>query len=304
MVQTNQTESSIINSLKDIVDKDNQNVLGWNEDAVAVKLENGFLVLNTDSWVGSTDKPDDLSYFDCGYRALVNSASDVIAKGSKPEYAVVSLSIPDDTKNEVKEIISGIVKACDDYNLHYLGGDMNSATDIVIDVTIWGFTKSNPIRRDGACIGDNVYWLGPDFGETSAALGILVNSWKGDKSMALRIYGRPVMFLDFIGTKASSAIDCSDGLAKSLYFICEMSNVGIEIDSIDCNAWVNSVAKDNKIDLLDLIFHGGEELGIIFTSASNFDSTKNFRRIGKVVSGEVVTYMGKKIDNRGWEHFN
>ena len=290
--------------MKNIVDKGNQNVLGWNEDAVAVALDNGFLVLNTDSWVGSTDKPNDLSYFDCGYRALINSASDVIAKGASPQYAVVSLSLPSNIRNEVKDIISGVVQACNDYNIHYLGGDLNSATDIVIDVTTWGLSKSKPIRRDGARVGDYVYWLGPDLGETSAALGILVNQWIGDKDKALQIYAKPVLFLDFLGTKAASAIDCSDGLAKSLYFICEMSKVGMEIDEIYCDDWINSIAKDNDIDIVELIFHGGEELGILFTYGGNIDPTQNLRRIGKVVPGELVKYKGKQIDNRGWDHFN
>lgn len=304
MVQTNQTEVYILNSLETLVDKEKQNILGWNEDAVAVPLADGFLVLNTDSWVGSTDKPNELSYFDCGYRALINSASDIIAKGVRPEYAVVSLSIPNEKRNKVKEIISGVAKACDDYNIHYLGGDLNSATDIVIDVTIWGISKSKPIRRDGAKSDDYVYWLGPDFGETSAALGILIRKWIGDKNKALRIYGRPVLFLDFLGTNASSAIDCSDGLAKSLYLICEMSKVGIEIDEIKCNSWVNSIATNNDINTMDLVFHGGEELGIIFTSTDYLDSTKNLQRIGKVVSGDVVKYRGINIENRGWDHFN
>lgn len=304
MVHTNQTETSILNSLKTLVDKNNQNVLGWNEDAIAIPSADGFLVLNTDSWVGSTDKPDDLSYFDCGYRALINSASDVIAKGVRPEYVVVSLSIPNETRNEVKEIVKGVAKACDDYNLHYLGGDLNSAIDMVIDVTIWGFSKSKPIRRDGAQKGDYVYWLGPNFGETSAALGILIKQWIGDKNKSLRIYGRPVLFLDFLGIKASSAIDCSDGLAKSLYLICEMSKVGMEIDEIERNDWVNTIAKDNDINTMDLVFHGGEELGIIFTSIVEIEPTKNLRRIGKVVSGNIVKYKGKKVENRGWDHFN
>ena len=74
-----QTEITILDSVKDIVDRDKQNLLGWNEDAVAIRYSDGFLILNTDSWVASTDKPRDLTYFDCGYRALINSASDIIA---------------------------------------------------------------------------------------------------------------------------------------------------------------------------------------------------------------------------------
>lgn len=305
MVQDNDgSESSIISSLKDLVDQDKQNVLGWNEDAVAVPLEDGFLILNTDSWVGSTDKPNDLSYFDCGYRALVNSASDIIAKGAKPKHAVASLSVPENNRNNVIDIVSGIVKACEENSIHYLGGDLNSAKDIVIDVTTWGYRKAIPVRRDGAKIGDNVYWLGPDLGETSAALGILVNNWNGDNNIALQIYGKPKLFFDFLGMQASSAIDCSDGLAKSLYFICEMSKVGINLDELESNEWVKSIAANNEIDILDLILYGGEELGIIFTSSSKIDLGKNLKRIGKIVQGEDVTFQGKNIENRGWDHFS
>jgi thiamine monophosphate kinase len=83
-----------------------------------------------------------------------------------------------------------------------------------------------------------------------------------------------------------------------------MSKVGIEINEIKCNSWVNSIATNNDINTMDLVFHGGEELGIIFTSTDYLDSTKNLQRIGKVVSGDVVKYRGIKVENRGWDHFN
>ena len=104
--------------------------------------------------------------------------------------------------------------------------------------------------------------------------------------------------------QASSAIDCSDGLAKSLYFICEMSNVGIDIEEIDCNDWVSSVAKQNDIKITDLVLYSGEELGIIFTSARNLDATHNLQRIGKIVVGEIVRFQGKKVEQKGWDHFD
>ena len=44
-----------------------------------------------------------------------------------------------------------------------------------------------------------------------------------------------------------------------------MSDVGFEINHIKVNKWTEEIADINGIDIMDLIFYGGEELGILFT---------------------------------------
>ncbi|OLS28546.1 MAG: Thiamine-monophosphate kinase [Candidatus Heimdallarchaeota archaeon LC_2] len=297
-------EQAILRSIKELVDVKNQNLLGWNEDAVAVPVEEGYIVLNSDTWVASTDRPDGLSFFNCGYRALINSASDIIAKGVNPKYAVISLSIPKVDVNNVKEVLKGVAFACNKYNISYLGGDLNSANDLVIDVTTWGYSNDKLIRRDGAKVGEFIYWIGPSMGMMSSALGILTNNWRGDSSKAIKIYGIPKLYVDFLQYDASSAIDCSDGVASSLYHLSIMSDVGFEINLINVNKWTEEIADINGIDIMDLIFYGGEELGILFTSHLVYEESKDLILLGKVVERKEVRYLNKIIDNKGWQHFN
>ncbi len=303
IVQDEETEESILKSIKELVDEKNQNLLGWNEDAIAVPVEEGKIILNTDAWVASSDRPEGLPFFNCGYRALVNSASDIVAKGVFPKYAVISLSISHNDLSYAKEILRGVAAACKKYDIYYLGGDLNSANDIVVDVTTWGYSSKKLNRRDGANVGDYVYWLGPKLGELSVALGILTNNLKGDHSKAMEIYGTPKLYNKFLNYQATSAIDCSDGLASSLYQISIMSNVGFEINKISVNNWVQEIAEVNGINVTDLIFYGGEELGILFTSAHEYEETKDLIRLGKVTDRNEVKYNNQIIENKGWQHF-
>lgn len=303
IVKDELTEETILKSIKELVDVKNDNLLGWNEDAIAVPTEEGFIVLNTDAWVASTDRPSGLSYFNCGYRALINSASDIIAKGVVPKYAVISLSISKNDLLNAKEILRGVAAACNKYQISYLGGDLNSAKDLVIDVTTWGFSNQKLNRRDSANVGDNVYWFGPKLGTLSVALGILTNNLKGDHSKAMEIYGTPKLYNEFLNYQATSAIDCSDGLASSLYQLSIMSKVGFAINKIKVDKWVEESANLNETNVIDHVFYGGEELGILFTSPNQYEETNGLILLGDVIDGNEVRFVRLLIENKGWQHF-
>jgi thiamine-monophosphate kinase len=279
------------------------NLLGHDEDAVAVKMDDGFLVLNIDGWVESTDRPTGMSLYSCGYRAVINAASDIVAKGASPESMIISMSIPKFRSSEIIEIIEGFSKAADEYEIAYLGGDMNTSNDLVIDVTIWGKT-SRLVKRSGAQVGEKVYWLGPPLGEMAAALGVLTKDWKGDQDTALEIFSNPELYTDILEYNPTSAIDCSDGLARSLHLLSRKSQVGIELHNLELGSdWARDVSKVNKIKDTDLILYGGEELGIIFT----LPETEK-RPVGAIALGSITEKIGVHmhsidIENRGWDHF-
>ncbi|MHA2029265.1 MAG: hypothetical protein ACXAC2_07410, partial [Candidatus Kariarchaeaceae archaeon] len=149
-----------------------------------------------------------------------------------------------------------------------------------------------------------LYWIGPKMGVTSAALGILVNSWKGDKDKALRLFGKPKLYTEFLGFKASSSIDSSDGIAKSLFHLSNMSDVGFEMNRIDVDEWVNTIVNSNDLDVIELLFYGGEEMGIIFTSPNMYQNDSDLILLGKVTSTKLVKYDGELIKNIGWSHFD
>jgi thiamine monophosphate kinase len=119
--------------------------------------------------------------------------------------------------------------------------------------------------------------------------------------------------LGFIGINANSSIDCSDGLAFSLYQLIKDTKYGIKIDNniIDYgDEWATKISQINDIELSELIFYGGEELGIVFTCSSKTYETmkkkhgRDIKLLGIVSNEKGVYYDGEKIQNKGWDHFN
>ncbi|MHA2171412.1 MAG: thiamine-phosphate kinase [Candidatus Kariarchaeaceae archaeon] len=302
------SERHLIESIKKYIDRDNRNLLSYDEDAIAIPFGSSILVLNIDGWVASTDRPDQLSWYDSGYRAVINSASDVIAKGALPQGLVASLSLPTDQANNTVEIVSGIAAAARDYHINYLGGDLNTSEDVVLDVTVWGECKRDLIRRDGARPGETLYWLGPPLGSTATALGVLTSDWDAPQSIietSMIVMGRPQLFLEFVDLPATSAIDCSDGLARSLHLLSKASKVGFALDPIQVTeSWINEVANLNQLEIYDLVMFGGEELGMLFTCNIQEVLPEPVIQLGVVTKDKMVTLDGNEIANKGWEHFS
>jgi thiamine-monophosphate kinase len=128
----------------------------------------------------------------------------------------------------------------------------------------------------------------------------------------------------------SSSIDSSDGLARSIYELAQQSSVNFVIDSIPVSEGVRKFAKDNKLELSDLVFYGGEEYEIVATiprskigKARAVAARSNIKlfEIGWAEKGEGVVYiinnggpgkLNKKNDaskkritllNKGYDHF-
>ncbi len=304
-------EKDLIKYYERYVDNKN-NLLGHDDDAVAINLSDSKMVINIDGWVESTDRPNGMSPFGVGYRAVCNAASDVIAKGAKPTGMIISMTLDEKHWEQFENIIDGFKAASSKYNISYLGGDTNKGKDLVIDVVVWG-TSEKLVKRRGIQENDLVCWIGDELGRNAAALGVLTKDWKGEKNIALSIMENPNLYLNFIEINANSSIDCSDGLAFSLYQLIRNTKYGIKIDNNIINygdEWAVKISQINDIELSELIFYGGEELGIVFTcSSKTYETMKrkydiDIKLLGVVNNEEGVYYDGEKIQNKGWDHFN
>ncbi|MCY3413771.1 MAG: thiamine-monophosphate kinase [Candidatus Heimdallarchaeota archaeon] len=297
-------EHKLLDKIGPYLDSHHRNGLPHPDDAVAIPIGDRYLVVNTDAWVASTDRPPGLSNRQCGYRAAVNAISDVLCKGCRPKDLIVSLST--NAMDDAEEVLLGIIDACTKYDINYLGGDLNKAQDLVIDVTVMGLSDTL-VTRSGAKNDEYVYWLGPSFGSTAAALGILLQNFIGDELKAIKIMAEPELFYDFLeiieNNQISASMDCSDGLALTLHAIADLSGIGIKIDNdaLITDEWIESIASKNSIKLHDLLFFGGEELGIVFTSPDLIKGT-DLINLGRTVNDPGVFLDEEPIPNRGWIH--
>lgn len=287
------------------------------------------LAVTCDMLVEHTDVPTKMTFEQIARKSMVSSISDLVTKGIKPQFALISLGLPTTLKkSEISKLLDGFTLSSKDFEIDIVGGDINESKEIIIDCCMFGTLSSNidiP-RRDGAQEGDLVVVSGI-FGYTSSGLKILMDNLRSPdnyfRKRSIDSVLNPTPSYKFgilLAPYFSSSIDSSDGLAVSLYQISKESNVDILIDerNVPIPPQLRRFSSMNRLDYFDLIFYGGEEYHIIGTI-----SEKNLAKIskilakhrldlfviGKVVKGEgkvfVIKHDGNKklLKNHGFIHF-
>jgi len=296
--------------------------LGFDDDVSAYPMSRKeWLILKTDTLVGSTDIPPGMSLAQASRKAVVATVSDFAAKGVQPIGLMISLALPAPVKPEmVNDLVEGICEATREYRCEVIGGDTGESTDLLIDCIGFGFASPNTmLRRDGARLGDVIAVTG-SFGKTTAGLKILLSK---SASLAKRFPElvdsvlHPVARLD-TGLRlarsgmVNSSIDSSDGLAWSLYEIGRLSKVRMVLETIPLAAEAGAYAKQHRLNGEELALYGGEEYELVLTVKQDlFASLKrlvpSLIRIGTVQKGRGIVALpdakrATRIEPRGWEH--
>ena len=291
------------------------------EDVEIFNLGKIKIIAKTDTLVESTDIPPKMKLSDAARKSIVACVSDFAAKGVKPKYGIISINLPKTiSRSKINEIASGFRKACNDYDISILGGDTNEGKEIVFNVCIFG-TTDRIVTRKGSKNGDIVFVTGP-FGYTSVGLNMLLGKKKGKESFtkkSIKSVINPKPKLDF-GLKNkkyfSSSMDSSDGLSTTLNEMSKQSKNKFIINNIPSMKDLEDFAKSQKLNLNNLIFHGGEEYEFIFTTSPKYRNIikKNARmckipiiEIGHVTSGKGVFVEKQdsvvRLKDLGWKHF-
>ncbi len=289
------------------------------------------LVLNSDMLVFTTDIPPLMNFYQTGKKSVIMNISDLIVKGVEPRGMIISLGLPKELKKEeFIDIINGIIDCSVKFNLRYIGGDINETKELIINPTVFGFKNpSDIIFRNGLHL-DDILVVNNKFGLTGVGFDILLNR-NGDLE-SFPDYRRSIMSVlepNISGNEAlilsekklaTSSIDSSDGLSKSLHdLILSNPNLGFEIafndNLIDQEALKYS--QEYNIPLVNLVFNGGEEFIHLFTIAErNFSKAKKeiqtrggkLFRVGKVISGEYIYILEEnkrsELKAYGFEHFS
>jgi thiamine-monophosphate kinase len=206
-----------------------------------------------------------------------------------------------------KEIVYGVMNACEYYSIPLIGGDTNEASEIIITGTALGLAD-RPMMKDTYQKGDLIAITG-DIG--LAALGFELESLDNPYSKrALRPKARireGLILKDY----ATSATDITDGLASELYEI-KRDGFGFMIyeDMLKVSDEYKQLASELNLDYLDLILHVGEDFELLFTiSEENLEKLPiDCTVIGEVTDSDVVEltlengYV-ERIENRGYEHY-
>ena len=291
------------------------------EDVEFFKTGKKYVIVKVDTLVESTDMPPGIKLEDLARKSLVSCISDFAAKGVKPIFGIISLTIPKKyTKLKIVNLAIGFKKAAKEFQVKILGGDTNEGKELVISFSLFGFSKKI-VKRKGAKTNDLIICSGP-FGYSAAGLSILLKNKKCSKTFgvkAKKAVFRPNCRLD-LGLKNknyfSSSMDSSDGLSTTLNEMAEQSKRKFIITRLPSEKDIFDFANSNRLNVNNLIFNGGEEYEIVATvNPKHIIKMKKYARknrirlyeIGYVTSGKGVFYQknGKliRIKDKGWQHF-
>jgi thiamine-monophosphate kinase len=291
------------------------------DDVTVVPVGEGKLVAKVDMLVEGTDVPRGMTYRQAARKAVAMCVSDFAAKGVKPDAFLISLGLRKGvTQGQVDEVAQGLWDAEREWGLHLVGGDTNESSELIIDCAMFGFAR-RMVTRGGASPGDVIVVTGK-FGYPPAGLKILLEGASADSKFAERAKKSVLLPTPSLGvglalaTYLTSAMDSSDGLARSLHILAKESGVGFEVANLPVGPGVDKFARANRLTTEKLVLEGGEEYVIVGTvKSSKFtEAAKAVRKaggelieIGKTTSrkGRVELRIGrstKAIRDEGWTH--
>ncbi|MHA1910547.1 MAG: thiamine-phosphate kinase [Candidatus Kariarchaeaceae archaeon] len=291
--------------------------------------EDNISLYNVDMFVESTDRPPGMTFDQIGRKIVAMTVSDIASKGGITHSFLLSLALPGEMAlSSFEELIQGVSFYTSQFQINYLGGDLNQASELIGDGVAIGQVKANHLmRRSSAQPGDLVISSHP-FGWTTLGLLILLNGIKAPenvKERALKEVYYPqakVKLGAFLGESqlVKCCSDSSDGLARTLYNILESSSIngvkGIQITHLPIEEKLLEFCSEAKLLPEELVFYGGEEYHLIYTVSKN-NWEKLLKEAGKqemdlgVIIGEVssellgvINLNDEIIANKGYSHFS
>ena len=120
--------------------------------------DNSYLVTSTDMLIQSSHFPKGMTYFQMGYKSVVVNVSDLSSMGAENIGFLLNIAIPKYMLlDDFDDLICGVIRACDNYNIPLIGGDTNEASEIIISGTAIGqVDKDKALMKYGFKKGDLV----------------------------------------------------------------------------------------------------------------------------------------------------
>ncbi|MBQ9149756.1 thiamine-phosphate kinase [bacterium] len=257
------------------------------------------LAISTDTLI--EDVHFSLSYMmpkEIAKKALLVNVSDILAFGAMPKYATISLS-GKLNKEFVENFYLGVREIEDEFSIRIIGGDLTKSDKIVVGVTIIGdCTNRNISSRKNAKDGYIVATVG-EFGSSAQGLECLFNNIQNEYFTLLhkepKLYPEISNEIAFKALNPYAMMDSSDGLIDCLVQISQKSNVKIDIE-------YEKISK--KTSNRDFVLCGGEDYSLVVClSEDDYMKIGSLTKIGLCSTGSGVFVDGKKIEYKGFKHF-
>jgi len=299
-------------------------IAGIGDDAAAWQGDNQIQLATTDTLVQDIHfNLNVINWEELGWKALAVNLSDIAAMGGIPKYALLALALPGELDVEdITKFINGMIHLARKLGVAIVGGNVATAPNVVITVTIIGCSEGEAIlKRSTASPGDQIAVTGY-LGLSAAGLQM----FKGKTVSNLKLYNvlRQAHFKPMPRIKEGqtlvkqgikTAIDISDGLIADLDHICEFSKVNakIKIEQVP----VHPAVIKNFPNYQELALSGGEDYELLFTAdEATINRVKQALNCPVAVIGDitkeqsptrvtVVNGTGNIVPYKkgGWEHF-
>ncbi|NVJ49711.1 MAG: thiamine-phosphate kinase [Gammaproteobacteria bacterium] len=297
-------------------------VLGIGDDCALLNVPEGqSLAVSMDTLVEGVHFLHDTAAADVAAKAMAVNLSDLAATGAEPAWVTLSLSIPKIDMGWLQAFSDSFHELLNHYGLQVVGGDTTKGP-LSITLQVHGFVPSNvALKRSGAKAGDVVCVTGP-LGD--ACLGLKVAQHKlaanGDvRDYLLNQYYRPkarVAAGIALRSRASAAIDISDGLVADLGHICKASGVGavINTEQLPISESARQVTSMERV--LDCALTGGDDYELCFTVPE--DDLRKVQaaletvgvacyQVGRITGKQGVRVLQDgqelELDKAGFDHF-
>ena len=284
--------------------------VGPGDDAAVLRTPKGHVVVSTDLLVeGRHFRREWASANDIGRKAAAANLSDVNAMGGTAHSLTVGLAAPADLPVQwALDLADGIAEEAALVGADIVGGDLTTANEVVVAITVLGTCEIAPVLRSGAEPGDVVALAGRQ-GWAAAGLAVLGRGFRSPRVL-VEAYQRPqppyAAGLAAAHAGATAMIDVSDGLLADAGHIAADSGVALDIErsAFELAEPMQAVGSALGVDPMQFILGGGDDHAILATFPAGTEMPDGFTVIGRVSEGAGVTVDGSAYDGpAGWAHF-
>ena len=263
-------------------------IVGPGDDCAVVGAGEELTLLKTDAVVAGVHFLHDEKSTRVGWKAVARVLSDFAAMGGEPGELLITLALaPEVSVDWVDGLYRGMSSCLKQHGGVIVGGETISlpqGAPTMVSVAGKGrVARANLVTRGGGRLGDGIYVTG--------RLGGSIHGKHLDFTPRLR----EAAWLVNNGW-VTAMMDLSDGLAKDLPRLAQMSGVGFELDrdSLPCS----------EGSTLAQAISDGEDYELLFTSGDDLKPAWGEKFPGLEITriGTLIEGVGDTIEG-GWDHF-
>lgn len=283
-------------------------IAGPGDDCAIQRVPSGHdLVFSVDTLVEGVHFPLNYRPDFLAWRALAVAASDLAAMGADPDCFTLALTLPEASESWLQQFAHGLGRAASQFGLTLAGGDTTRGP-LTLSIQVHGLVEQGgALRRSDARAGDLVVVSGT-LGDAGAALDYLSagdeHQTGSDEQFLLQRYHHPIPRLKLgaaLRSRATAAIDISDGLLADLGHILQASGVGasIETANIPLSAALRQVKQQQA---LNYALHSGDDYELCATIPGPvWEGTPQWLKRELTVIGVIEPASGLRIDGTATE---